>query len=79
MTTTPPQRKDMDVEAADLRPGDWILDEHGEVDHGVYDVHVHLGTQPVRIWTRTIDQRLGWPYRYDVPPATRFRISRITR
>ena len=68
-----------DVEAADLRPGDWVLDEHDEVDHGVYDVHVGRDTRAVTIYTRLADQRFGWPSAFQVPPTTRYRISRITR
>jgi hypothetical protein len=78
MTTTS-TRKTMDVEAADLRPGDFVLDEHGAVEHGVFDAHHPGGSTHVRIWTREVDQRLGWPYAYKVSPTTRYRISRFTR
>jgi hypothetical protein len=73
------QRTILDVEAADLRPGDWVLDEHDEVDHGVFDAHHPGGSTHVRIWTREIDQRLGWPSVFRVHPTTRYRISRIAR
>ena len=67
----------LSLTAADLRPGDLVLDENGERDHAAFDVDVRGET--VTIWPAMADRRLDWPREFTVPATTPYTVTRTSR
>lgn len=59
--------------AADLRPGDLVVDETGARKFAAFDVE---HGDPVRVWTGNADRSIGWPSVLTFLPGDRLLVVR---
>jgi hypothetical protein len=67
----------MTTTAAELMPGDIVLDTAGNRAHAAFDVDV-TGDR-VRVWTANADRAAGWPAVLDYPPTAPLEVRRAAR